>query len=127
MVHIQAPIGAKFLKQRSAQKKFVDPSVGSSKRTRVWSTTGDVPHKDVHGDPTATSVEDGDDEVDVDTAAAAHIGPPPPSLRAMMETIMMTQVAHGQLLYGLFAEVVALQADLADYRRAVPPSPPSDS
>ena len=127
MVHIQAPIGAKFLKQRSAQKKFVDPSVGSSKRTRVRSTTGDVPHEDMHGDPTAASAEDGDDEVDVDTAAAVHIGPSPPSLRAMMETIMMTQAAHGQLLNGFFAEVAALQADLADYRRAVPPSPPSDS
>ena len=90
LVHIQAPIGAKFLKQRSAQKKFVDPSVGSSKRTRVRSTTGDVPHEDMHGDPTAASAEDGDDEVDVNTIAAAHIGPPPPSLRAMMETIMMT-------------------------------------
>ena len=55
----------------------------------------------MHEDPTATIAEDGDDEVDVDTAATTYIGPPPPSLRAMM--------------------------DLADYRRAVPPSPPSDS
>ena len=44
----------------------------------------------MHGDPTAASAEDGDDEVDVNTIAAAHIGPPPPSLRAMMETVMMT-------------------------------------
>ena len=101
MVHIQAPIGAKFLKQRSAQKKFVDPSVGSSKKTRVQTTTRDVPHEDMHEDPTAAIAEDGDDEVNVDTAATTHTGPPPPSLRAMM--------------------------DLADYRRAVPPSPPSDS
>ena len=81
----------------------------------------------MHRDPTAVSTEDGDDEVDVDTAAAAHIGPPPPSLHAMMETIMTTQAAHGQLLYGFFAEVAALRADLTDYRRIVPPSPPSDS
>ena len=81
----------------------------------------------MHKDPTAVVVEDGDDEVDVDTAAAAHIGPPPPSLHAMMETIMTTQAAHGQLLDGLLIEVVALQADLADYRHPVPPSPPSDS
>ena len=95
MVHIQAPIGAKFQKQRSAQKKFVNPSVGPSKRTRVQSTTRDVPHEDMHEDPTIAVAEDGDDEVDVDTAAAAHTSPPPPSLRAMMETIMMTQAAHG--------------------------------
>ena len=90
MVHIQAPIGAKFLKQRSAQKKFVDPSVGSSKRTQVQSTTGDVPHEDMHEDPTAAVAEDGDGEVDVVTVAAAHTSPPPPFLRAMMETIMTT-------------------------------------
>ena len=82
----------------------------------------------MHKDPTATVAEDGDDEVDVDAATAMHTGPPPPpSLRAMMETIMTTQAAHGQLLYGFLAEVAALRADLADYRRAVPPSPPSDS
>ena len=81
----------------------------------------------MHGDPTAAVPEDGDDEVDIDTAAAAHTGPPPPSLRAMMETIMTTQAAHGQLLDGLLAEVAALRADLVNYRRDVPPSPPSDS
>ena len=35
LVHILAPIGAKFLNQESAQKKFVDLGVGSSKRPRV--------------------------------------------------------------------------------------------
>ena len=81
----------------------------------------------MHKDPTTAVAEDGDDEVDVDTAATTHTCPPPPSLRAMMETIMTTQAAHGQLLYGFFAEVATLRADLADYRRVVPPSPPSDS
>ena len=81
----------------------------------------------MHEDPTAVVVEDGDDEVNVDTATTTHTGHHPPSLRAMMETIMTTQVAHGQLLYGFFAKVATLRADLANYRRAVPPSPPSDS
>ena len=45
----------------------------------------------------------------------------------MMETIMTTQAAHGQLLDGLLAEVAALQANLADYGHPIPPSPPSDS
>ena len=81
----------------------------------------------MHEDLTAAVAEDGDDEVDIDTAAAVHTGPLPPSLRAMMETIMTTQAAYGQLLYGFFVEVATLRADLADYRRAVPPSPPSDS
>ena len=81
----------------------------------------------MHGDHIVAVAEDGDDEVDVNTAATAHTSPPPPSLRAMIGTIMTTQAAHGQLLYGFFAEVATLRADLADYRRAVPPSPPSDS
>ena len=94
LVHILALIEAKVLKQRSAQKKFVDPSVGSSKRPRVRSTAGDVPNEDMCGDPTIAVVEDGDNEVDVHTATVAHTGPPPPSLRAMMEIVMTTQVAH---------------------------------
>ena len=78
-------------------------------------------------DPIAAVAKDGDDEVDVDIAAVAHTGPPLPSLRVIMETIMMTQAAHGWLLYGFFVEVSALRADLADYKRAIPPSPPFDS
>ena len=50
----------------------------------------------MHGDPIIAVVEDGDDEVDVHTVVAMHTGPPP-SLRAMMETIVTTQAAHGQL------------------------------
>ena len=81
----------------------------------------------MHGDPIAAIAKDGDDEVDVDTAIASYIGPPPPSLHAMMETVMTTQVTHRQLLDGLLVEVTALQADLVDYRRPAPPSPPSNS
>ena len=81
----------------------------------------------MHGDPTSVVVEDGDDEVDVDIVDAAHTGPLPPSLHAMMETIMTTQAAYGQLLHGLLAEVGAMRADLAHYRRLVPPSTASDS
>ena len=44
----------------------------------------------MHEDPIVAVAEDGDDEVDVDTAAAAHTFPPPPSLHVMMETIMTT-------------------------------------
>ena len=81
----------------------------------------------MHGDPTTVVAEDCDDEIDVDTVAATHTCPPPPSLRAMMETVMMTQVAHGQILDGLLAKVIALRANLVDYRCPVPLSPPSYS
>nr|POE67060.1 hypothetical protein CFP56_69819 [Quercus suber] len=84
-------------------------------------------NEDMHGDPIAATAEDGDGEVDVDTADAAHTGPLSPSLHAMMETIMTTQVAHRQLLHGLLDEVAALRADVANYRRHVPLSSPFDS
>ena len=81
----------------------------------------------MQGDPTSVVAEDGDDEIDIDTVDAAQTCPLPPSLNAMMETIMMTQAAHGQLLHGLLAEVGAMRADLAHYTCPVPPSTPSDS
>ena len=81
----------------------------------------------MHGDPTSVVAEDGDDEVDVDTIDAAHTCHLPPSLHAIMETIMTTQTAHGQPLHSLLADVAVMRVDLAHYRRPVPPSPPSDS
>ena len=63
----------------------------------------------MHRDPTAAVAEDGDDEIDVDTTVVTHTGPPPPPyLRAMIETVMMTQAAYRQLLDGLLAEITAL-------------------
>ena len=67
----------------------------------------------MHEDPTAAVSEDGDDEVDVDTAATTHTGLPPPSLRAMMETIMTTQAAYGQLLYGFFCQGCSSESGLS--------------
>ena len=81
----------------------------------------------MHRDPTSVVSEDGNDEVDVDTADAARTSPLPPSLHAMMETIMTPQAAYRQLLHGLLTEVAAMRADLAHYRCSIPPFPPSDS
>ena len=60
LIHIIAPIGATFLKQWSAQKKNVGPSVGSSKRPRVQSTAGDVHAEESPIDPTTIVADDGD-------------------------------------------------------------------
>ena len=126
LIHITAPIGATFLKQRSAQKKNVGPSVGSSKRPRVHGD-GDVHAEESPIDPTTIVANDGDDEVHVDNATTDATVAPPLSVRAMMETFMTTQAAHGQLLDGLIAEVAALRADFSEYRNAFPPPPPFDS
>nr|POE45753.1 hypothetical protein CFP56_47334 [Quercus suber] len=66
-----APIGASFLKQRSAQKKNVGPSVGSSKRPRVQPLLADVHAEESPVDPTSAVAVDGDDEPTI---------PPPLSL-----------------------------------------------
>nr|POF11066.1 hypothetical protein CFP56_76580 [Quercus suber] len=105
-------------RQRSAQKKNVGPSIGSSKRPRVQPLLADVHAEESLDDPTAAVADNGDDEPTI---------PPPPSLRAMMETFMTTQAAHGQLLDGLIADVAALRAEFSEYRSAFPPPPPSKS
>ena len=127
LIHIIAPIGATFLKQRSAQKKNVGLSVGSSKRPRVQSTAGDVHAEESLVDPTIAVADHGDDGVHADNADAEPTVPRPLSLRAMMETFMTTQAAHGQLLDGLIAEVATLRTDFLEYRTTFPPPPPFDS
>ena len=89
LVHITAPIGATFLKQRYAQRKLVEPSVTTSKRPHVdvVATTGDMFVEDIHIDPTTA--------MDLHTTDAEPTVPPPLSLLNMMETFMMTQAAHG--------------------------------
>jgi len=49
---------------------------------------------------------------------------PPLSLRAMMESFMTTQAAHGQLLDGLLTKVASLRANFMEYSSAFPPPPP---
>ena len=83
-VHIIAPIGATFLRQRVAQMK------ASFKRPRVESSTGAASQPPSSGDPTA--------EAYVDPTAA--VDPPPSSsgdlsIRSMLDTIMTVQAAHG--------------------------------
>ena len=82
-VHIIAPIGATFLRQRAAQLK------ASSKHPRVESSTCDASRPPPSGDPTA--------EEYVDPTAA--MDPPPStssdsSLRAMLDTVMTVQAVR---------------------------------
>ena len=131
LVHLTTPIGATFLKHRFAQKKTFEPSASTTKRPRVESITEDVPTdpptKDVLINPT-TAVPKDDDKDDANLDADV-VGPSitPHSLCEMMETFMMTQAAHGQLLDDLISDVVVLRADFAKYRRSFPPLPLSDS
>ena len=118
-VHIIAPIGTTFLRQRAAQMRasFKCPMVKSSSGVASLPppppfSTGDLV-TDAYVDP---------------TAAVAH--PPStsddPDIRRMLETIMTVQAAHGQLLVDVLAELQSLRADLASIRRSPPPPPFDD-
>ena len=111
-VHIIAPIGATFLRQRAAQMR------ASSKHPRVESSSGVAPPPPpFSGDLTAN--------VYVDSTAAAIAHPPSTSddssICHMLDTIMIVHVAHGQLLVDVLMELQALRADLTSIRRTPPP------
>ena len=74
--------------------------------------------KETYVDLTA-AVDPASHAEDVDPSVA-----PPLSLQAMMQSIMTTQAAQGQLLNELLTEVASLRADFSDYRSSFPPPPP---
>nr|POF03202.1 hypothetical protein CFP56_42497 [Quercus suber] len=103
--------------------KSVEPSTGSSKRSRGAASTtalgsGAMPAaKETFVDSIAT-VDPSDGADDADPIVA-----PPLSLRAMIESFMIAQMAYGQLLDELLKEVASLRADFMEYRSAFPPPP----
>ena len=117
-VHIVAPIGATFLRQRAAQLR------ASSKCPRVEPSGVAPPPPSSTGD---TMVEEPVDQP-VD-ATAADVPPPPTSddsnIQRMLETVVTIQAAHGQILVDMFDELRALRADLEHLRR-LPLPPPFD-
>ena len=111
-VHIIAPIGATFLRQRAAQLR------ARSKCPRVESSSVAPFLPFSTGDTTA--------EEFVDLAADAAVPPSSTSddsdIHHTLETVMTVQAAHGQLLVDMLDELRALKADLEHLRRS--PSPP---
>ena len=85
LVHPIAPIEATFLKQQSAQKKTIEPSVGTTKRPRVESTAKDVPIA-----PTTTVADEDDDDANVDAIAATSPSMVSQSLCYMLEKLLET-------------------------------------
>ena len=92
----------------------------SFKHPRVdSSSSGTPPPPSTSGDPTAYAYVD-------PTAAAA----PPSSTSDVsshdLDTVMIVQAAHGQLLVDMLTELQALRADLASFRQSPPPPPFDD-
>ena len=100
--------------------KSAEPSTGTSKRSRGEASTTTPATEEAFVDSTVvvdlvSGAEDVDPMVD-----------PPLSLRAMMQSFMTTQAAHGQLLDELLMQVAFLRADFVENRSAFPPPPPFD-
>ena len=115
-VHIIAPIGATFHRQRVAQMR------ASSKHPRVESSSSVAPPPPPSfGDPTANAC--------IDPTAAAD---PPPftsndsSIHRILDTVMTIQAAHGQLLVDVIMELQVLRAKLASFRQSSRPPPFDD-
>ena len=104
-VHIIAPIGATFLRQRAAQMR------ASSKHPRVESFSGVTPHSSASsGDPTA------DEYVDPTAATAPPLSTSDDSsFRRMLDTVITVQAAHGQLLVDVLTGLQALRANLTSF------------
>ena len=80
--------------------------------------------------PSSTSTTSGETSVDPVGAAAAAVPPPSTSddfdIHRTLETVMIVQATHGQLLVDMLDELRALQADLVHLRRSSSPPPFDD-
>ena len=113
-IHIVAPIGATFLKQRATQMRE------NSKCLRVEpSSTAPPP-------PSSTGTTSCEASTDPVGGGAAAVPSPSTSddfdICRTLKTVITVQAAHGQLLVDMLDEFRALRVDLAHLRRS--PSPP---
>ena len=103
-VHIIAPIGATFLRQRTAHLR-VGPT-----RPR-GASSGVVP-------PPSSST--GADAAEASGATAADVPPPTTSddsdIRCTLDHVLIVQAAHGQILVDVVDEIRGLRAELAQFR-----------
>ena len=111
IVHVVAPLGATFLRQRVAHLR-IDPS------SPRGASSGDVPPP-----PSSTDV------VAVETSSAAVADVPPPTtsddsdIRHTLDHVLTVQAAQGQILVDVLDEIRGLQADLAQFRSSSSPPP----
>ena len=116
-VHVVAPLGATFLRQRVAHLR-VDPSGPRG------ASFGDVPPS-----PSSTGV-DAAETFGAVGAAAADVPPLTTSddsdIRYTLDHILTIQAAQGQILVDVLDEIRGLRADLAWFRSSSSPPPFDD-
>ena len=112
-VHVIGPLGATFLRQRTAHLR-ADPSVSHGA-----SSSSVLPP------PSSTGV------VETSGAATATDVPPPTTsndsdIRRTLEHVLTVQVAQGQVLVDILDEIRGLRADLARFQGSLSPHPFDD-
>ena len=112
-VHVVAPIGATFLRQRAAYLR-----VAPSRPRGVSSSAVPLPPFSIGADASETS-----------GAAAADVDVPPlttsndSDIRRTLDHVLIVQAAHGQILVDVLDEIRAFCAKLAQFRRSSTPPP----
>ena len=115
-IHVVAPLGATFLRQRVAHLR-VNPS-----------SPGGIPSGDVPSPPSST----GADAAETFGAAAATVDIPPPTtlddsdIRRTLDHVLTVQAAYGQILVDVLNKIHGLRAELAQFHRSSPPPPFND-
>ena len=115
-IHVVAPLGATFLRQRPTHLR-VDPS------SPRGASSGDVPPP-----PSSTGV----DTAKTFGAAVAAADIPPPTnsddsdIRCMLDHVLTVQAAQGQILVDVLDEIHGLRADLARFWSSLSPPPFDD-
>ena len=111
LVHVVAPIGATFLRQRVAHLRVV-PS-----HPRGASSSAVPPP------PSST----GADAAETSGVATADVPPLTTSddsdIRHTLDHVLTVQAVHGQILVDVLDEIGALRPELAQFRRSSPPPP----
>ena len=115
-IHIIAPIGATFLRQRAAHLR-----VGPTRPRGASSAVVPPP-------PSSTSV----DSAEASSATTVDADVPPPTtsddsdIRRTLDHVLTVQAAHGQILVDMLDEIRGLRAELAHFHRSSPPPPFDD-
>ena len=115
-IHVIAPIGATFLRQRAAQLK-----VAPSRPRGASSSAVPPPPSSTGADATETSGAG---------AADADVLPSTTSddldIRRTLDHVLTVQAAYGQILVDVLDEICGLRIELAQFRKSLPPPPFDD-
>ena len=106
-VHVIAPIGATFLRQRAAQLRVAPP------RSRGASSSSVPPPPSSTG---IAATETSGAAADADAAVPPPTATDDSDIRRTLDHVLTVQAAQGQILVDVLDEIRALRAELAQFR-----------